>query len=74
VLTSIESDVVPYHNPVLPLLTDVDLEDDDCMLSRLIAVVCISPYDTTGDGITDAFDPDIYPQAVKIAELSLLFL
>jgi hypothetical protein len=63
VLTSIKSDVVMLHNPILPLLTDVELEDDDCMLSQLIATVRISPRDTTGDGIRDDLDPDIYPHA-----------
>jgi hypothetical protein len=63
VLTLIKSDVVPFHNSILPLLTDVELEDDDCMLSRLIAEVHISPRDTTGDGIRDNLDPEIYPHA-----------
>jgi hypothetical protein len=63
VLTSIKSDVVPFHNPILPLLTDVELEDDDCMLSWLIAAVHFSPRDITGDGIRDDLDPDIYPHA-----------
>jgi hypothetical protein len=63
VLTSIKSDVVPFHNPILPLLTDVELEDDDCMLSWLIAAVRISPCDTMGDRIRDDLDLEIYPHA-----------
>jgi hypothetical protein len=63
VLTSMKSDVVPYHNPILPLLADVELDDDNCMISWLISAVHISPLDTTGDGIMDDLDPDIYPHA-----------
>jgi hypothetical protein len=52
-----------HVNPILHLLTDVELEDDNCMLSRLIAAVRISPCDTTGDGVRDDLDTEIYPHA-----------
>jgi hypothetical protein len=63
VLTSITSDFVLFHNPILPLLIDDELEDDDCMLSQMIATVHISPCDITGDRIMDDLDPEVYPHA-----------